>query len=152
MVELHQQYKLDIDKHIRRKRNYMWQTALLLLLSFELVVALVLHRDNEELQTQLIEGEPMEQVEALFMLTNRGEPEPLTSETLDRFAESGDRLLREWLMTSNFSRFTTPEFEKKLIESARDPVEAERFQFYDTHRIGKRCDVTLEELASLLDS
>lgn len=150
MDETKPKFFMDTEKHLFKQRSYRWQIVLLLVLSIELVAALAHHRSKEELQNQLRGGNDHEQVEALFILTNRDQPDPFSEEELQGFSKSGNPLLREWLMTSNFSRFTTTKFEKTLMKSVVDSVESERFRFYYTHRIGKKSDMTLAELAAFL--
>ena len=89
-------------------------------------------------------------MEDLFVLSNRDEPEVIDEDMVQRLLNSSNDPVREWIMTTNFSRFVDPRSLSEYIQSLDDPVFALRCKFLLTHQIGKRRDMTLSGLSRYL--
>jgi hypothetical protein len=130
--------------------RWRWHVFLVTVLVFEGVAAIGFHRSEGDLLISLEEERDCEQVQALFVLTNRNEPMEVDEETIQRLIDMGNPRLREWIMSANFSRFVTPEFKQAYIESLGDSEEAFRYQFLETHQVGKRSSMSLADLDRFL--
>jgi hypothetical protein len=148
---------MDQAKHSYKKRQpgrwraYGWHAFLLAVLVIECLAAWLLHRDRDQLLSVLEKGSEQEQVEALFILTNRNTPMDFNEDAIQGLLNTTNPLIHEWIMSANFSRFITPEFKDEYIESLNDPEKIFRYQFFETHQVGKRCSMTLGDLSRFLD-
>jgi hypothetical protein len=136
-----------------RKRGwgaYRWHILLILVLIAEVALSLLCHRSEEDLRTLLKEGESLEQVEALFVLSNRDIPDKKDKAAIQRLLSSTNPLIREWIMTSNFERFGFSRLKKAFVNSLGESEDAYRCRFLLTHQIGKRHAIKLSELPRFL--
>jgi hypothetical protein len=119
-----------------------WPILLLAVLAVEGLAATALHRSDEQLRTQLERGSGTDQVEALFLLTNRGASPGLDEATWRAVMQSPNPLVREWCLTTNFSRFSPDRPISVQLAPPADSREAHRRWFLDVHRIGKRRNIS----------
>ena len=135
-------------------RNGLWAhrsyVVLLAIVCAECVLAAALHRTAEELQSDLRTGTPRQKVYALFVLTNRGVPRDVGAESVRRRVNSDDGLVREWTMTTNFTRLgPTRAQETRLVVLGASP-EGVRCRFLLKHREGQIQWMTLSDLRRFL--
>jgi hypothetical protein len=124
-----------------------WYPVLLIVLAVEVLAAVILHRSDDAIRISL---EDEAQVDDLFLLSNRGVPEGIDEDFVQRLLSSSNDPVREWIMTTNFSRFADPRSLNTFIQSLDDPVFAFRCKFLLTHQIGRRHDLTLSGLSRYL--
>jgi len=121
-------------------------------LILEVIWAVLQHRSEETLEELLAQGSWQEQVEALALLTNRGDPEPLEPELLASIVRSDNPLLHEWTRTTNFRRFDAAFLEISASEQFPDGGSEYRSRFFDRFRLVKYGSITLSDLREFLAS
>ena len=109
------------------------------------------HRDVDELQETLESGSSRERVEALFVLTNRGEPQIPDAGSVRQLLASDDTLLTEWMMTTNFARFGIPRPLSAYINALGRTPHAFRCRFLLNYRVGRRRNITMSGLKRFLE-
>jgi hypothetical protein len=87
------------------------------------------HRTRSELEDDLQNGTPAEKVSALYLLTNRDTPDPVQPQFVRDLLASDEPLLREWTMTTNFTRLGRPTLQLKYLDSLGDSPEGIRCRF-----------------------
>jgi hypothetical protein len=148
MVE---QKPLNKEKQHSPWRTYRWHAVLLALMLAECLVALMLHRSTDELQSTLSDGTGRDQVEALFVLTNRDVPMDVDEELIQSLWQSDNALMREWIMTANFARFGEEEVKTSYIESLGDSEAAFRCRLFLNHQVGKPSLLTLQKVDRFIE-
>ncbi|MBU0755759.1 MAG: hypothetical protein KJ645_11510 [Planctomycetes bacterium] len=130
---------------------YKWHLLLGVVLALECLSAVVFHRSEDELRALLSEGTAQEQVEALFVLTNRDVPITIGKGKIQSLLESPNPLIAEWMMTTNFLRFGYHHLKENHIRSLPDSEAAFRCQFFQDHQIGRQ-PIKLSDLSRFLKS
>ena len=136
----------------RAARRFVPHALLLLIAAAELIAGLAARPDDGELRRLAAEGTPREKVGAFFLLTNRDEPPPLPAAELERILREEPPLLREWTMTSNFTRFGHDRLLRTYIQSTAGTPHGERCRFWNDHRVGRYGWITLRDLDGHLRS
>jgi len=136
----------------RRSPGYWLHAALLLILAIECAVAIAGRRSRAGLERDLQSGTPAAKAYALFVLTNRDTPRPPDAQFVSDLLDSGDPLLREWTMTTNFTRLTGSTMQRTYLDSLGDSPQGLRCRFLLTRGIGQTPWMTLPELAEFLDA
>lgn len=131
---------------------YRLHALLLLVLGLECAWALAHHRPTEQLENDLRAGTPADQVRALFVLTNRDVPRRVDRRFVNELLASDRAMLREWTMTTNFSRFGNGTLQRRYQASLGQSDEALRCRLLLTHQPGQLPWMTLTEVRAFLDT
>ena len=136
----------------RRSHTYWLHALLLIVLVVECAVAVANHRSRSKLERDLQAGAPAAKVSALYVLTNRDTPQPAGPQFVRGLLASDETLVREWTMTTNFTRLGRPNMQRQYLASLGDSPEGIRCRFLYSHGIGKTPWITLPELRAFLDA
>ncbi|MBN1826687.1 MAG: hypothetical protein JW958_10500 [Candidatus Eisenbacteria bacterium] len=117
-------------------RRFFPHIALLLIALFEVVFGVAARPGDADLSRLAREGTPREKVSAIFIRTNRDVPAPISAEELGRVLAEEPRLVREWTMTSNFSRFGHEKRLHAYADSLSETPHGARCRFLLNHRVG----------------
>ena len=96
----------------------------------------VLHRSNDELERDAVQGDPQARIAALHILTNRDEPaaERFDFDFATSLIESDEPLLREYAYTTDICKHAEPRVQytelKALAERPSDPEFWRTFVFH----------------------
>ncbi len=139
-----------------KKKKWACILSLSAMIIIEITVGMILHRDMKELWKVYRTGAPSEKTEALFILSNRNEPDYINRKFLNELLQSDEVLLREAAMTVHITRFTRSLLQKRYIKTCEDRDEKVRCRFFLRHSVGKgkRSWITqksLEEYFSALE-
>lgn len=121
------------------------------LIAAEAILATLSYRPVEKLRSVLETGTPGERVEALFILTNRGGDLPGEMTDATALLASPEPLLREWTMTSNFTRLSSPDAQTAYLASRPDDSETRCMRFLLSYRVGTADWMTLDEAREYMD-
>jgi hypothetical protein len=141
--------RLKPARRERRLPAYWLHAVLVLILGVECALAVASHRSRSELERDLQTAAPAQRVYALYVLTNRDTPQRVNPQLL---LDSDEPLLREWTLTTNFTRLARPTPQLKHLDSLGGSPEAIRSRFLFSHGIGKQPWITLPELRAFLDA
>ena len=127
-----------------------WYFLLAAVIAAECMVAWIRHDTTEELRALRDSGSPREKVYALFVLTNRDQPEVPDGRAIGRSLRADDPLVREWMMTPNFARHAPRDIYAHYLASLPESPEALRCRFLLTHGIGQGRAMGLADLRQFL--
>jgi hypothetical protein len=130
--------------------KYGWHFLLAAVIAAECLVAWIRHDTTEELRALRESGSPREKVRALFVLTNRDQPEVPDGQAIARSLRSDDPLVREWMMTPNFARHAPRDIYARYLASLSESAEALRCRFLLMHGIGQGRAMGLTDLRQFL--
>ena len=133
----------------RRLPAYWLHTLLLLILGVECALGVANHRNRTKLERDLQTAAPAQKAYALYVLTNRDTPQRVDPQLL---LASDEPLLREWTLTTNFTRLARPTPQLRHLDSLGNSPEGIRSRFLFSHGIGKKPWITLPELRAFLDA
>lgn len=137
------------------RMSWRWHGILMLLLGAETVVAWSRHQDDAELERQRAEGSSVEKAQALFVLTNRGDPLPIDRELARMTVRSGIGMLQEWAMTPNFIRTGETKFQEEFVAQFREGPRRLRYEFFLHHGVvrGRQSEwLEMEDLRDFMAS
>ena len=147
--------KTTSQKPARREpwwRAYRLHALLVLGLCLECALAASRHRTDHQVRRDLESGTPAEKVCALYLLTNRDLPQAAEPQFVRSLLASEETLIREWTMTSNFTRLGRPTAQRQYLNAIGESPEGIRCRFLFSHGIGKTPWITLPEVAAFLDA
>ncbi len=125
---------------------------LLVVIAVEGLAALLLHRSDEQLGGMLESGTPKQKVYALYVLTNRDLPQGIDEAFTRSLLDCDEVLIREWTMTTNYTRLGQPRAQQAYIRSLGGSPEAYRCRFWKYYRVGLRHSMVLSEVARFIEA
>ena len=102
-----------------RRPELLILLALIATLAVELVVWRSRHRSSDELWRNYQTGTSSERVEALFVLTNRDQPQGFDQRFVEELLRSEQVALRELAMTHSLTRHSGTKAQEDYLESSR---------------------------------
>lgn len=132
--------------------SYALHLVLVAVIACEGLYYVATRTTKDVLAERLERGTPEERVHALFVLSNRGRPEMLDRESLERLLSDPDVALREWTMTSNYIRQGDVDLQEGYINALVSEPERTRCRFFLDHRVGVAEWMTIEDLERFLEA
>lgn len=131
---------------------WRWCAVASVIVALEVIAAVAVHRDAGGLAPDVGAVDYERAVWALFVATNRDQPELLDVDRIDELLSSPNPLLREWIFTSNFSRILPPRRQREALEALVDPGSFARGRFFLEHGIHQTPWITLAEFDAYLET
>jgi len=126
--------------------------GLLVVVAGELLFSRMAHRNETELLAVLNSGNAAAQIEALHILSNRGDGEVVDEALAARVLQSESGVLREYAMTSNLTKLVGRRLQRASLERLEDPDEAFRRWLFSSRGVGKRPTLSLAEITKYYET
>ena len=118
----------------------------------ELILAAAGHRDGRTLQTGIGDADSGRTVWALFVATNRDQPERLDAGRIGELLSSPNSLVREWIFTTNFSRMLPRRHQEEALGVVVEPASTARARFFLEHGIHQTPWITVAEVDAYFET
>lgn len=112
----------------------------------ELILAAAVHRDAKTLRNEIGDADSGRAVWALFVATNRNQPERFDTDRIGELLSSPNSLVREWIFTTNFSRMLPRRQQGEFVGALVEPASAARAHFLLEHGIHQTPWISLAEV------
>ena len=130
-----------------RKAPEVWiSTGLLLVLLIERLIGVLGHREEAELWQVLESGSAVEQIDALHSLSNRKDGQAVSKSLVRELLESESAPVREYTMTTDFTRLLGEDSQAGYLQRLQDPDEAHRCRFFLNRGVGSSPGLTRAEI------